>query len=236
MPNAGVDVWIANRVSFLDPFPPITGLIGRLKSDTTTEDATRDVRRLTPPLPANQYYEGVHFEIRPLAGRDRHLYIPLFVLLILAAVGILVLALLNVASSLMARANARQFEFAVRNVFGAIRSHIFTQVMIESFVLSSSGGLIGVIFGYAGVRAIRQLIPESVGLTRLQMTHLDPTGWSFALGASIIMGLLLGVTPAMFLSKISSASVGGRLVRGQRVVGSVLLFLLIGFQVGGLLD
>lgn len=208
VPNAGVDVWIANRVSSLDPFPPITGLIGRLKPGTTTEDATGDVRRLPPP-----------FEIRPLAGRDRRFYISLFVLLVLAAVGILVLALLNVASSLMGRANARRFEFAVRNAFGAVRSRIFTQVMIESLVLSSSGGLLGVIFGYAGVRAIRQLIPESVGLTRLQMTHLDAAGWCFALGVSILMGLLLGVTPAMFLSKISSATMGRSFVPRQSIVG-----------------
>src|SRR6185312_6252255 len=72
VPNAGVDVWIASPISSLDPFPPITGLIGRLKPGSTTKDATGDVRRLTPP-----------FEIRPLAGRDRHLYISLFVLLVL---------------------------------------------------------------------------------------------------------------------------------------------------------
>ncbi|HEY6986817.1 MAG TPA: ABC transporter permease [Bryobacteraceae bacterium] len=225
VPNAAVDVWIANHVSSLDPFPPITGLIGRLKPGVTTEGATGDVRRLTPP-----------FEIRPLAWRDRRFYISLFVLLVLGAVGILVLALLNVASSLMGRANARQFEFAVRNAFGAVRSRLFAQVMIESLVLSSSGGLLGVIFGYAGVRAIRQLIPESAGLTRLQMTHLDAAGWCFALGASIIMGLFLGVTPAMFLSKISSAKMGQSFVPRQPIVGIVLLFLLGGFQVGGLID
>ena len=44
----------------------------------------------------------------------------------------------------MARAHARQFEFALRNTFGAVRSRLFAQVMIESLVLSSSGGLLGV--------------------------------------------------------------------------------------------
>ncbi len=103
-------------------------------------------------------------------------------------------------------------------------------------MLSSSGGLVGVIFGYAGLGAIRQLIPESVGLTRLQMTHLDAGGWCFALGASILIGLLLGVTPAMFLSKIGSARVGRSFVSRQPIVGIVLWFLLVGFEVGGLLD
>ncbi len=78
------------------------GFDRKIETGRYDEDATRDVLRLTAPLLAT---------IRPLAGRDRRFYIPLFVLLILAAVGILVLALLNVASSLMGRANARKFEF-----------------------------------------------------------------------------------------------------------------------------
>lgn len=63
----------------------------------------------------------------------------------------------------MARANTRKLEFAVRNALGGVRSRLFLEIIIESLVLSALGGLLGVILGYAGVRAIRQLIPEHLG-------------------------------------------------------------------------
>lgn len=205
VPSSGIDVWIASDTSFANRMQSVTGLIGRLKPRITAEDATRELETLIPLFAGGQDIdEGLHFEVRPLAGRDRPLYIPLFVLLILAAICILVLALVNVESSLMARANAREFEFALRNTLGAVRSRLFVQVVIESLVLAISGGLLGAVFGYVGVKAIMHLIPESVGLTRLQMTHFDLTAWSFAALTTVIMGLLLGVTPAVFASKIGS--------------------------------
>jgi len=101
----------------------------------------------------------------------------------------------------------------VRYAFGAVRWRLLAQVMIESLVLSVSGGLAGVLIASLGLQAIRQWTPESA-LPRLQTVHLDLAGWCFAAGMSVLVSLLLGILPACFLSKVHSDK-ASRALRGR---------------------
>jgi putative ABC transport system permease protein len=130
-------------------------------------------------------------------------------LVLLGAVGfVLLIACANVANLLLARASARKREFATRAALGAGRSQIIRQLLTESLVLSLSGGLLGLILGFAGVRLLISISP--VGIPRLgeggSAVTLDPNILLFTLGISIFTGVLFGLFPAVSVSRPNLAA------------------------------
>jgi len=130
-------------------------------------------------------------------------------LVLLGAVGfVLLIACANVANLLLARASARKREFATRAALGAGRSQIIRQLLTESLVLSLSGGLLGLILGFAGVRLLISISPG--GIPRLgeggSAVALDPNILLFTLGISIFTGVLFGLFPAVSVSRPNLAA------------------------------
>jgi putative ABC transport system permease protein len=130
-------------------------------------------------------------------------------LVLLGAVGfVLLIACANVANLLLARASARKREFATRAALGAGRSQIIRQLLTESLVLSLSGGLLGLILGFAGVRLLISISPG--GIPRLgeggSAVTLDPNILLFTLGISIFTGVLFGLFPAVSVSRPNLAA------------------------------
>ncbi|HLY41685.1 MAG TPA: ABC transporter permease [Terracidiphilus sp.] len=132
---------------------------------------------------------------------------PLYVLL--GAVGfVLLIACANVANLLLARAAARKREFATRAALGAGRGQIIRQLLIESLTLSLSGGLIGLVLGFAGVRLLLSINPGNIpriGEDGAGVT-LDPTILLFTLGISVLTGILFGLIPAISASRPNLAA------------------------------
>jgi predicted permease len=132
---------------------------------------------------------------------------PLFVLL--GAVGfVLLIACANVANLLLARAAARKREFATRAALGAGRGQIIRQLLIESLTLSLSGGAIGLILGFAGVRLLLRINPGNIpriGEDGSAIT-LDPNILLFTLGISVLTGLIFGLIPAISASRPNLAA------------------------------
>jgi putative ABC transport system permease protein len=164
-------------------------------------------------------------------------------LVLLGAVGfVLLIACANVANLLLARASARKREFATRAALGAGRSQIIRQLLTESLVLSLSGGLLGLILGFAGVRLLISISPG--GIPRLgeggSAVTLDPNILLFTLGLSIFTGVLFGLFPAVSVSRPNLAATlnesGSRSgisfrsskLRSALVVSEVALILVIG--------
>ena len=210
LPNPELDVWLVESEERL----PISGAMAKLRPGVSIYSAQDELDELTTPL-IHQYdlEPGVHFNVQPLVRHNQLRYFGFFTLLILAAAAIFVFAVLNAGSSALAQARGRVTEFAVRHAFGAARWRVFAQVMIESLVLSMAGGVAGVPIAWLGLYAIRQWIPKSAHLPRLQTVHLDLAGWCFAAGMSVLLGLLLGILPAYFLSKVHSGK-ASRALRG----------------------
>jgi putative ABC transport system permease protein len=130
-------------------------------------------------------------------------------LVLLGAVGfVLLIACANVANLLLARASARKREFATRAALGAGRSQIIRQLLTESLVLSLSGGLLGLILGFAGVRLLISISPG--GIPRLgeggSAVTLDPNILLFTLGISVFTGVLFGLFPAVSVSRPNLAA------------------------------
>jgi putative ABC transport system permease protein len=121
-------------------------------------------------------------------------------LILLGAVGfVLLIACANVANLLLARASARKHEFATRAALGAGRGQIIRQLLIESLVLSMSGGLLGLGLGYVGVRLLLNInlgnIPR-LGVNGASVA-LDMNVLLFTLGISLLTGILFGLVPAI---------------------------------------
>jgi putative ABC transport system permease protein len=117
------------------------------------------------------------------------------ILLLFTAVGILLLiATVNVAGLLVARATSRHQEMAVRMALGATRSRLAGQLLTESVLLGLVGGGCGVLLSLWMLAPLIAISPRSLGLAG--DVRLDTTVMTFALAISVVAGLLFGLLPA----------------------------------------
>lgn len=111
---------------------------------------------------------------------------------------VLLIACVNVANLMLARASRRTKEFAVRGALGASRGRIIRQLVTESLLLFCAGGLAGTLFGVWGLHWIQDSIPGRIRgyLVNYGRVDLDLTTLAFTIGISVISGLVFGLAPA----------------------------------------
>ena len=116
-----------------------------------------------------------------------------------AVILLLMIACVNVTNLLLARGVARRDELAVRAALGASRMRLIRQSLIETLLLSTVGGVLGILLAYAAVEAVVLLSPPE--LPRAFAIKLDGTALVFALGLTTLIGLTIGAIPALNWSK-----------------------------------
>jgi predicted permease len=132
-----------------------------------------------------------------------------------AATLVLVLACVNVAGLLIGRASGRSREIGIRAALGATRGRLTRQLLIESIVLASVGGAIGIACAYGAVAALARFGPADT--PRLQAIAVDGQVLLYALSATVFSALLFGLAPAWQLARTGVADTlkqGGRAVAG----------------------
>jgi putative ABC transport system permease protein len=125
-------------------------------------------------------------------------------LLLFGAVGfVLLIACANVANLLLARANIRKREIAIRSALGAGRGRLIAQLLTESVMLSLAGGVLGLLLGFLGVRWLLSISPGDIpriGENGAPVT-LDGRVLLFTLVAAVVTGILFGLVPALQSSR-----------------------------------
>jgi putative ABC transport system permease protein len=138
-------------------------------------------------------------------------------LTLLAAVGfVLLIACLNVANLMLARAAGRKREIAVRIALGAGRARIVRQLLTESLLLAGLGAALGMLFASWGARALMTSFPVHAPLAPLEYRGFDGTIFGFALAVALIATVIFGMAPAIQLSGTNL----NRELRGSRRFGS----------------
>jgi putative ABC transport system permease protein len=212
--------------------------IGRLKSGVTLRQAQTELATIASRI-QQQYpdadpghgvnvisgYESLTKNARPA------------LLTLLVAVGFLLLiACANVANLLLARAETRQKEIAIRTALGATRGRIVRQLLTESLLLAVAGGAAGLLLAAWGVDALAGSLPDD--FPRAKEIGVDSVILGFAGALSVLTGLIFGIIPALTRAKPAlnetlkeggrtSAAIGRGRIRGALVVTEVALSLTL---------
>jgi predicted permease len=193
--------------------------VGRLKTGVSVAQAEADfnviAERLAQQFPNSN--QGWRIAIQPLreeiAGGARTTLLALFG----AVFFVLLIACVNVANLLLARATAREREIAVRAAVGAGRWRIVRQLLTESLLLAIVGGAAGILLAQWAIDALRALGPEQ--LPRLQAVNIDGRILLFTLGVTMVTGVLFGLAPALQAGQFNLNALlkeGGRGGGGQK--------------------
>ena len=150
---------------------------------------------------------------------------------------VLLIACANVANLLLARAESRHKEFAVRTALGAGRLRVLRQFMAEGVVVSVLGATLGLGLAYWGLKALLTANPESI--PRAAEITLDPAVLLFTIGIALATGLVFGLAPLLHMGEATvtaaireggvrtTAGAGRNRVRRGLVVAEVALAVML---------
>jgi len=242
------EFWVPLQLDPADPKSAGRGVhwlfgLARLKPGMTLGQTESGVSGLAPQL-AREYPQtdaGYGLLLVPLledvVGRVR----PVLQIL-LACVGlVLLIACVNVANLLLARATSRQREVALRAVLGASRARVVRQLLTESFLFALAGGTLGLILAFGAVRLLASNAPAG-SVPRVENIAVDRRALAFTLVVAAVTGFAFGLVPALQASKLGLSETlkesgrgadsgrGRRRLRSALVVSemAVALMLLVG--------
>jgi putative ABC transport system permease protein len=206
------------------------GVIARLKPGATLAEAQAEldaingaIKQSAPDANSNQAVRAVPLRGLLVGDARRMLW------LLAGVVGVvLLIACVNVANLLLARAATRQREIAIRTALGARRRDIARQLLAESLLLAGAGGAAGLLLSMWLVAGLVALAPA--GVPRLTGLAPDWRVLLFTCGAAALVGALCGLLPSLTVTKANVSELikdGGRGVSGGRGRGRLRQALVV---------
>ncbi|HTQ59757.1 MAG TPA: ABC transporter permease [Candidatus Solibacter sp.] len=213
--------------------------LARLKPGVTREQARAEMVGITKRLEQQypDYNTGTSADVVGLQDQIVQNSRPALLLLLGAVSFVLLIACVNVANLLLARAASRGREIAIRTAMGAGRGRVIRQLLTESVLLSIAGGVFGMFIAWSALGPLLKIAAGSV--PQGAPIGLDPWVLAFTAAVSLLTGLLFGIVPAMRTAKLdlrealnegsrgSTAGPGQHRIRGALVAAEIALALLL---------
>lgn len=213
--------------------------VARLRDGASVAQAQREIDGLTTRLGSEFTGTNRGWQARLIPLHDEVVgYFRPALLALLAAVGLLLLiACINVASLLLARAASRSREVAVRAAIGATRQRLVRQFLSESLLLAFLGGVAGIVLAVVFMRGITAITPFDI--PRIHEVGIDARVLGFALLLTLCTAVVFGLLPALFTSRADlqqvlkeggrsqAGSAGGRRAHGLLVAGEIALAVML---------
>jgi putative ABC transport system permease protein len=219
-------------------------LIGRMKPGVGVAAATAELNAIMNGIireHPTSYARGTVVAVESLRSRVLGRVGTALWVLLGAAGFVLLIACSNVANLILARATSRSRELAVRAALGAGRGRLVRQTLTESLLLAFFGGAAGIALAAWGTRLLASLAPREI--PRLDELRTDTSLLLFAVGASLLTGILAGLAPALRAARVelndafkdAAKSTEGRSRRGVRsvlVIAEIALAFLLAVGAG----
>jgi putative ABC transport system permease protein len=217
------------------------GVIGKLREGSTLAQSQAELKTIDARYHAQfgSYVDATKLHSTAASLKDSLVAgLRPSLLVLLAAIGfVLLIACVNVANLLMARATVREKEIAIRKAMGASKARLVAQLLIESLLLSFAGGAVGVMLAESLLPMLRRMQPAN--FPRVGEAHLDAGVLLFTILLCIVTGLIFGIVPSLQAAdgglqsslkeggRGSSAGASSGRVRSILVVGEIGVALLL---------
>ena len=196
-----VDIWLPRQFAptLLDRGLPS---LGRLAPGTTLTQAQAELDALSASFAASHpsaYPGGLRLSVRPLGEIVTRDVKPALLALGVAVGFVLLIALVNVANLLLARAKTRERELAVRRALGATRLRLLRQLLAENLIVTLLGGAGGLLLACLGVGVLDWLRP--VNLPRQSEIGIDGVVMVWTAVLTVLSGVIVGLAPALTFTR-----------------------------------
>jgi putative ABC transport system permease protein len=200
------DVWIPKEVGEFQKEKArqyqVFEVVGRLNSSSTWPQAQAEMdtiaKRLADEYP--QFDSGMKVRIVPLREQLTHEIRRGLLLLWVAVSGVLLIACLNAANLIVARAAGRQKEISIRFSLGATRSRIAIQFFGECLVLAIAGAALGLLLAFWTVSLASKMNPE---IAKLGGSILDARVLAYTVASTLVTALICGLLPLFAASRLN---------------------------------